>query len=75
MVPTEMFALPEGLEVTMWATSPQLSNPTNIDVDREGRIWVCEGVNYRGKFGRRKEGDRIVLIGRAARRRPSSSTA
>lgn len=62
LVPTEMFAVPEGLEVTVWATSPQLSNPTNIDIDREGRVWVCEGVNYRGKFGRRKEGDRIVVL-------------
>ena len=62
LVPVELFTVPEGLEVTVWATSPRLSNPTNIDVDREGRIWVCEGVNYRGKFGRRKEGDRIMVL-------------
>jgi putative membrane-bound dehydrogenase-like protein len=62
LVPVELFAAPAGLEVTVWATSPQLSNPTNIDVDRDGRIWVCEGVNYRGKFGRRKEGDRIMVL-------------
>jgi putative membrane-bound dehydrogenase-like protein len=62
LVPTEMFAVPEGLEVTVWATSPLFSNPTNMDIDRDGDVWVAEGVNYRGKFGRRKEGDRIMVM-------------
>ena len=61
-VPVELFAAPEGLEVTLWATSPLLYNPTNIDFDAEGRMYVAEGVNYRGKAGRRKEGDRIVVL-------------
>ncbi len=61
-VPTEKFALPEGLEITLWAKSPLLSKPTNIDVDAAGRIWVAEGVNYRSHAGRRKEGDRIVVL-------------
>lgn len=56
------FQVPEGLEVTIWAESPMLFNPTNIDVDAEGRIWVAEGVNYRGRSGRRPEGDRIVVL-------------
>jgi putative membrane-bound dehydrogenase-like protein len=62
LVPAEMFAAPEGLEVTVWATSPLLYNPTNIDFDAQGRLYVAEGVNYRGKAGRRKEGDRIVVL-------------
>jgi len=61
-VPPEAFTVPEGLEVTAWATSPQLHNPTNMDVDQHGRIWVTEGVNYRGKAKRRKEGDRVVVL-------------
>jgi putative membrane-bound dehydrogenase-like protein len=61
-VPAEMFTVPEGLEVTLWATSPMLYNPTNIDFDAQGRLYVAEGVNYRGKGGRRKEGDRIVVL-------------
>ena len=36
-----------GLEVTLWASEPMLSNPTNIAVDERGRVWVLEGVNYR----------------------------
>ena len=61
-VPAELFTVPEGFEVTVWATSPQIFNPTNIDFDERGRMFVAEGVNYRGKKGRRKEGDRIVVL-------------
>jgi len=61
-VPVEQFTIPEGMEITVWASSPLFSNPTNIDVDRDGDIWVAEGVNYGSKFGRRKEGDRIMVL-------------
>src|SRR5688572_8794757 len=36
-----------GLEATLVATEPMLINPTNIDVDERGRIWVTEAYNYR----------------------------
>ena len=49
------------LEVTLWAESPLLYNPTNMDVDAAGRIWVTEGVNYR-RSNTRKEGDRVVVL-------------
>jgi len=39
-----------------------LYNPTNIDFDAQGRLYVAEGVNYRGKSNRRPEGDRIVVL-------------
>lgn len=61
-MPLDSFVLPEGLEITAWAASPMLFNPTNMDVDQHGRIWVTEGVNYRGKKDRRTEGDRIVIL-------------
>lgn len=65
-VPVEAFDLPEDLEVTLWATSPLFYNPTNIDVDHKGRIWVAEGVNYR-KFRNKTSrthpvGDRIMIL-------------
>lgn len=62
LVPADLFSVPDGLEVTVWATSPMLANPTNIDFDARGRLYVAEGVNYRGKGGRRPEGDRIVIL-------------
>ena len=38
VVPAELFTVPEGFEVTIWATSPQILNPTNIDFDERGRM-------------------------------------
>jgi putative membrane-bound dehydrogenase-like protein len=61
IVPPEKFVVPEGLEVTVWATTPLLYNPTNIDFDAQGRLWVAEGVNYR-RSPVRPEGDRIVVL-------------
>ncbi len=61
-VPIEIIQVPEDLEVTVWATSPMLFNPTNMDTDAAGRIWVTEGVNYRRHAGRRPEGDRVVIL-------------
>lgn len=61
-LPLDLFHVPDGLEVTVWATSPLLYNPTNIDIDRDGRIWVAEGVRYRQHHARRPEGDRIVVL-------------
>jgi putative membrane-bound dehydrogenase-like protein len=62
VVPLELFSAHGNLEVTLWAQSPMLYNPTNMDVDKDGRIWVAEGVNYRGHGGRKPEGDRIVVL-------------
>lgn len=61
-VPPPAFKVPDGFEVTTWAMSPDLYNPTNLDIDAEGRIWVAEGVNYRRHKGRRPGGDRIVVL-------------
>ncbi len=61
------FSLPEGLAVTLWAESPALFNPTALDVDARGRVWVSEAVNYRKWDGRNPGrdhpgGDRIVIL-------------
>jgi putative membrane-bound dehydrogenase-like protein len=62
LVPTNLFAVPDGMEITVWATTPLLHNPTNIDFDKDGRLWVAEGVNYRGKMNRQPGGDKIVVL-------------
>jgi len=57
-----------GLEATLWASEPMLVNPTNIDVDSRGRVWVAEGLNYRlsrggnRRFHRIEEADRIKIL-------------
>jgi hypothetical protein len=35
-VPVADFTLPDDLEITVWATTPLLSNPTNMDTDAAG---------------------------------------
>ena len=35
------------LESRLFAAEPLVRNPTNIDVDHLGRVWVVENVNYR----------------------------
>jgi hypothetical protein len=60
--PVELFVVPTRLEVTLWATSPMLCNLTNMDINKDGRIWVAEGVRYRKYFDRKPQGDRVVVI-------------
>ncbi|MEJ7692671.1 PVC-type heme-binding CxxCH protein, partial [Daejeonella sp.] len=54
-----------GLKVQTMATEPALINPTNIDVDERGRVWVTEAYNYRFQINSNKprpEGDRILIL-------------
>ena len=37
----------EGLKVSLLAGEPMVVNPTDIDIDSRGRVWVTEGLNYR----------------------------
>ena len=63
LVPTTMLSVNDpNLEVTVWASTPMLRNPTNMDFDKDGRIWVAEGVNYRSHAKRQPEGDRIMVL-------------
>ena len=64
----DQFTLPEDLEISLWAESPMFFNPTNIDLDARGRVWVAEAVNYRGFNNAKADplahaaGDRIVIL-------------
>ena len=55
----------DGLEVLTMATEPMLKNPTNIDVDERGRVWVTEAYNYRPDINGNPInalGDRIMIL-------------
>ena len=58
----------DGLAVSVWAHSPLFFNPTGMDVDERGRIWVSEALNYRGFNNQKRKprwhekGDRIVIL-------------
>ena len=52
----------DGLTATLWASEPMFCNPTDIDIDAQGRVWVDEGLNYRQWQHNRPAGDRIVVL-------------
>ncbi len=60
------FEIADGLEATLFAHEPMIVNPTNMDIDAKGRIWICEGYNYRPQLNpgnpTKEEGDRIVIL-------------
>ena len=69
VAPTQVLATMkagDGLQVELFAHEPMLINPTAIDVDHKGRVWVAEAVNYRRMLFKqpllRQEGDRIVVL-------------
>ncbi len=52
-----------GLEIELFAAEPMITNPTNISVDAQGRVWVCEAYNYDVAPDKADaEGDRIVVL-------------
>ncbi|MBC7570028.1 MAG: c-type cytochrome [Spirosoma sp.] len=60
--------LPDDLEATLWAEAPMFYNPTNMDIDARGRVWITEAVNYR-KFNNKPDerldhpdGERIMIL-------------
>ncbi|MCY3591825.1 MAG: DUF1080 domain-containing protein [Acidobacteria bacterium] len=55
---------PPGVEAILYASEPLLASPTNLDVDRHGRVWVIDVMNYRehGENDQRPEGDRILIL-------------
>lgn len=56
----------DRLELTLFASEPMMTNPTNMDIDDRGRIWITEAYNYRmnlnPKNPTKAEGDRILIL-------------
>ena len=60
------FTVGEALEVSLFASEPMVRNPTDMDIDERGRVWIAEGANYRSSFQKwgilQPAGDRIVIL-------------
>ncbi|WAC10902.1 PVC-type heme-binding CxxCH protein [Dyadobacter pollutisoli] len=61
--------LPDDLEATLWAEAPMFFNPTNMDIDAKGRVWITEAVNYRDfntkpaeRLSHKQKGDRVMIL-------------
>ncbi len=55
----------DGLQAQLFASEPMMTNPTDMDIDDRGRIWLCEAYNYRPDINGnpvKKEGDRILIL-------------
>jgi putative membrane-bound dehydrogenase-like protein len=58
----------EGFEVSLWAHEPMVNNPTGMDIDSRGRVWIAEGLNYRlwakreDQFERVPGADRVRIL-------------
>ncbi len=60
---TTQFELHPGVEVGLFAAEPMMANPSNIDIDHLGRVWVCEVINYRHFRNKDAESARAPAIG------------
>lgn len=55
------FKLPDGFEIELFASEPQISKPINIDFDARGRMWVTQSSAYPvPESGNRR--DKITII-------------
>ena len=65
-IAVKQFTVADGLEVSLFASEPMVRNPTDMDIDERGRVWVAEGANYRSSFQKwgilEPAGDRIVIL-------------
>src|SRR5438876_8721689 len=62
----KQFTVADGLQAALYASEPMVRNPTDMDIDERGRVWIAEGVNYRSTFQKwgilQPAGDRIVIL-------------
>jgi putative membrane-bound dehydrogenase-like protein len=64
---SKQFNTPFHDNVELYAESPLFFNPTAIDVDKDGNVWVTEAVNYRQWDGKNpgrhhEDGDRVIVL-------------
>ncbi len=56
----------DGLDIALYASEPMLTNPTNMDIDHKGRVWITEAYNYRINLHPdhpvKTTGDRILIL-------------
>lgn len=59
----DLFELPPGFKVTLFAGEPDVQQPIAFDFDDKGRIWVAENYTYsaRGKVDQVMR-DRVIIL-------------
>jgi putative membrane-bound dehydrogenase-like protein len=53
--------VPEGFDVSLFASEPLITNPSAIDIDTHGRVWVAEIQWYRSR-AKQPPADKIKVL-------------
>jgi len=56
------FRLPDGFEIELFASEPQIGKPMNMAFDARGRLWVSQTTAYPFPAGPGKGKDRITIL-------------
>ena len=58
----DRLTVPEGFEVSVFASEPDIRNPIALSWDEKGRLWVLESTNYpHENIGTERGTDRITI--------------
>lgn len=56
------FKLPEGFEITLYASEPDIGKPINMEFDEKGRLWVTQSSEYPMAAPSLKGHDKITVL-------------
>lgn len=56
------FKLPEGFEINLYASEPDIGKPINFAFDAQGRMWVTQSFEYPFAAAHGKGKDRITIL-------------
>lgn len=56
------FLLPEGFEIQLYASEPDIGKPINLTFDAQGRVWVTQSYEYPFPASPGKGSDRITIL-------------
>ncbi len=56
------FHLPDGFEITLFASEPDISKPINMEFDERGRLWVTTTIEYPKPPAPGRGRDKIVIL-------------
>ncbi|MDA0196119.1 MAG: dehydrogenase [Bacteroidetes bacterium] len=57
-----MFKIPDGFEIQLFASEPDIMKPLNLSFDAQGRMWVTQSSTYPIPGLRGMTGDRISIL-------------
>lgn len=56
------FKLPEGFEITLFASEPNIDKPINLAFDAKGRVWVTQSFEYPFPSEPGKGKDKLTIL-------------